>query len=70
MGIGGWGSARLLPLLDGTRDRRTLAAALRRWAESGDVVLAEDDGPITASMVETELENALTWLARSALIVG
>ena len=60
------GLLRLLPLLDGTRDRQALAAELER------IMAAEPDPIPIPDLVRlaAELEAALAVLARHALLMG
>lgn len=66
-------NARLLPLLDGTRDRAALADALSALAASGELTVQRGGQPIAdagalRTSVEAALDTALGELARDALL--
>ncbi|MDB4939113.1 MAG: Methyltransferase type 12 [Labilithrix sp.] len=61
--------ARLLPLLDGTRDRPALERELAAMIERGDVVMRTPDGR-PGKPAPGAMDGALRGLARSALLVG
>lgn len=68
-------SQKLVPLLDGTRDRAALADALTAAVASGDLSIQKGGQPLTdAGEVRAALERALgptlDALAREALLVG
>lgn len=64
---------RLLPLLDGTRDRPALVAELTTLAQRGELALQKGGQPITdpeelRAAVATALDTALDELARGAIL--
>ncbi len=66
---------RLLPYLDGTRDRVALADVMSELVSGGSLVVREGDRRVTdlaeaRSIVIQQMDRALQWLARAALLVG
>ena len=66
----------LLGLLDGTRDRAQLAAAMRRWIESGQAAQAGggtsesgDEAPLSLQDLDTGLEGTLQTMCKLGLLV-
>ena len=64
----------LLPLLDGSRDRDALVAALARLAAEGALQLEQQDkslthGPVSEKVLRAALEESLSRLARVALLL-
>jgi len=65
----------LLPLLDGSRDRAALLAALLEKFHAGALKIEQDDQPVTDAgratpILNDVLDQQLPRLARSALLVG
>ena len=69
-------STRLLPLLDGTRDRAALLDALVAHAQSGDLTVADPvSGPVRdpdqlREILGGEVDRQLLELARNGLLIG
>jgi methyltransferase-like protein/SAM-dependent methyltransferase len=68
-------NAHLLRLLDGSRDRQALSAALLRLAADGDIVATRNGQVIDkpeeyAAVLDEQLDSRLQDLARSALLVA
>ena len=66
---------RLVSLLDGTRDRAALVEGLLPLIDSGEATVKVDNQPVmdrTAArfLMEEQLEEALTNIARIPLLIG
>ncbi len=65
---------RLLPYLDGTRDRAALLEIMLNWAESGKISIRDDDGSLLADrgkirgVLDLNLDAVLYWMARHGLL--
>lgn len=65
---------RLLPLVDGTRDRTALLKVLLDWAESGQVTVRDNDGKRLkdqdklSRVLDLNLDAVLHWAARYSLL--
>ena len=65
---------RVLPYLDGTRDRAALIGVMCGLVSQGSLVVREGDRRVTdaaeaRSIVVQQIDRALQWLARAALLV-
>ena len=66
---------RLLPYVDGSRDRSALAEVMFAPVAAGSLILREGDRRISdpdemRSVVEQQVDRSLHWLGRTALLVG